>query len=102
MTLARPLALGALAAIVSPIPYVPGCVVPGCTIASNLVFLGKHRFSKIVTHVGANDICSCQSKVSKSNIVEVCKSAKVIFYAAMYLCPIPKWHDDDVVYHYGC
>ncbi|XP_058260768.1 uncharacterized protein LOC131362631, partial [Hemibagrus wyckioides] len=71
---------------------IPGARVPD--IAGNLRVLGKHRFSKIVFHVGANDIHLCQSEVTKSNVVEVCKLAKAMSDAVVCSGPIPMRRGD--------
>ena len=55
-------------------------------IAGNLMFLVKHRYSKVVFHVRANKICLPHSEIIKSNIVEVCK------------LPIPIWPHPNVFY----
>lgn len=55
----------------------------------NLRVLGKHRFSNVVFHLGANDICFRPSKVSEHNIVELCKLAKVLSDAIICSGPIP-------------
>ncbi|KAF7706894.1 hypothetical protein HF521_020148, partial [Silurus meridionalis] len=70
----RHVKLGAPAAQVM---CIPGARAPD--IAGQIRFLGKHRFSKIVFHTGANDIRLRQSGVTKSNIIEVCKLAKAMF-----------------------
>ncbi|KAI5085412.1 hypothetical protein C0J45_23126, partial [Silurus meridionalis] len=85
--LARP--LGAPAAQVM---CIPGARAPD--IAGQLRFLGKHRFSKIVFHTGANDIRLRQSEVTKSNIIEVCKLAKAMSDAVVCSGPIPMRRGD--------
>ncbi|KAK3534362.1 hypothetical protein QTP86_014281, partial [Hemibagrus guttatus] len=85
--LVRP--LGAPAAQVR---CIPGARAPD--IAGSLMVLGKHRFSKIVFHVGDNDIRLHQSEVTKSNIVEVCKLAKVMSDAVVCSGPIPMQRGD--------
>ncbi|XP_060779402.1 uncharacterized protein LOC132887789 [Neoarius graeffei] len=87
MKLTQP--LGAPSALVR---CIPGARVPD--IAGNLRVLGKHRFSKIVIHAGANDIHLCQSEVTKSNFVELFKLVKAMSDAVVCSGPIPMWRGD--------
>jgi len=40
--------------------------------------LAKHKFSKIVIHLGTNDVRLLQSEISKNNVKEVCELANMI------------------------
>ncbi|XP_076827350.1 uncharacterized protein LOC143473991 [Brachyhypopomus gauderio] len=58
-------------------------------ISGNFRLLANKRFSRIVIHIGANDICLRQSEVTKANIKEVVKLAQMMSDAVICSGPIP-------------
>ncbi len=55
----------------------------------------KRKFSKIVIHVGTNDVRLRQS-MSKNNVKEVCELADMISDTVICSGPLPAYRDDEI------
>ncbi len=62
-------------------------------ILSNLKVLAnaKRKFSKIVMHIGTNDVRLRQSEISKNNVIEACELANTMSNTVIYSGPLPAY-----------
>ncbi len=67
----------------------PGARAPD--ILANLKVLAKCKFSKIVIHIGTNDVRLRQSEITKSNIEEVCEHASTMSNTVICSGPLPAY-----------
>ncbi len=58
--------------------------------------LAKHKFSKIVIHLGTNDVRLLQSEISKNNVKEVCELANMISETVICSGPLPAFRGDEI------
>uniref|UniRef100_A0A3Q3CR32 SGNH hydrolase-type esterase domain-containing protein n=1 Tax=Haplochromis burtoni TaxID=8153 RepID=A0A3Q3CR32_HAPBU len=68
------------------IKCIPGAIAPD--IEADLR-LAKHRFQKIVIHVGSNDIQLQQFEDTKNSIASVCNFARTMSHAVAFSGPLP-------------
>ncbi len=74
----------------------PGARAPD--ILSNLKVLAnaKHKFSKIIIHVGANDVRLRPSEIIKNNVKEMCELADTMSDTVICSGPLPAYRDDAI------
>ncbi len=67
-------------------------------ILANLKVLAnaKRKFSKIVIHVGTNDVRLCQSEITKNNVKEVCELANTMSDTVICSGPLPAYRGDEI------
>lgn len=75
----------------------PGARAPD--IKANLKVLAKanRKFSKIIIHVGTNDVRLRQSEITKINIKEVCELASTMADAVFCSGPLPVKRSDEIL-----
>ncbi len=56
----------------------------------------KRKFSKIIIHVGTNDVQLCQSEMSKNNVKEVCELANTMSDTVICSGPLPAYGGDEI------
>ncbi len=67
-------------------------------ILSNLKVLTNaiRKFSKIVIHIGTNDVRLRQSEISKNNVKEVCELANTMSDTVICSGPLPAYQADEI------
>ncbi len=56
----------------------------------------KHKFSKIVIHVGTNDVRLHQSEISKNNVKEVCELTNMMSDTVICSGLLPAYQGDEI------
>ncbi len=74
----------------------PGARVPDILANLKVLANAKRKFSKIVIHVGANDVRLRQSEITKNNVKEVCELASTMSDTVICSGPLPAYHGDEI------
>ncbi len=74
----------------------PGARAPDILANLKVLANAKHKFSKIVIHVGANDVRLHQSEISKNNVKEVCELANTMSDTVICSGPLPAYWGDEI------
>ncbi len=74
----------------------PGARAPDILANLKVLTNAKLKFSKIVIHVGANDVRLRQSEISKNNVKEVCELANTTSDTVICSGPLPAYRGDEI------
>ncbi|KAL0153001.1 hypothetical protein M9458_051705, partial [Cirrhinus mrigala] len=74
----------------------PGARAPDILANLKVLANAKRKFSKIVIHVGTNDVGLRQSEITKNNVKEVCELASTMSDTVICSGPLPAYRDDEI------
>ncbi|XP_077104633.1 uncharacterized protein LOC143757404 [Siphateles boraxobius] len=75
----------------------PGARAPDIKANLKVLANANHKFSKIIIHVGTNDIRLGQSEITKINFKEVCELASTMSGTVICSGPLPVRRSDEIV-----
>ncbi len=73
----------------------PGARAPNILANLKVLANAKRKYSKIVIHVGANDVWLSQSEIPKNNVKEVCELANTTSDPVICSGPLPAYRGDE-------
>ncbi len=74
----------------------PGARAPDVLTNLKVLANAKRKFSKIVIHVGANDVRLHLSEITKNNVKEVCELANMMSDTVICSGPLPAYQSDEI------
>ncbi|KAL0153113.1 hypothetical protein M9458_051569, partial [Cirrhinus mrigala] len=74
----------------------PGARAPDILANLKVLANAKRKFSKIVIHVGTNDVRLRQSEITKNNVKEVCELASTMSDTVICSGPLPAYRGDEI------